>query len=172
MLRSKLLLPGVLVVACSSLAACQKSATVGAFALDVPNGWYAETEEPGSLALGTDHAEWTFVLLTFTAGSIEGDQSLAAVGQEVAKQLSHKDESSEDDPSLSFGEPRTWSRPGIEGVTMDGSLADAEVSLDIYLLVIISADQYLVAFGFRSPAAADKHDKAMQAMLDSIRLDQ
>ena len=172
MFRPQHLLAPIALVA--TLSACAHTATVGAFAVDVPKGWEHEAEDADSLGVGTKHAEWTFMLMAFTDAEIEGDKSLDAVGREAAAELTKDDDggaAGDDDVSMEFDDPKEWSSAGgLRGVVMDGRMANAELSVQLKLMVVVSGSNYLLAFGFRSPDAGPKHDAAMQAMLDSIRL--
>ena len=173
MFRPQHLLAPIALVA--TLSACAHTATVGAFAVDVPKGWEHEAEDADSLGVGTRHAEWTFMFMAFTDAEIEGDKSLDAVGREAAAELTKDDDDAEgsegDDVSMEFDDPKEWSSAGgLRGVVMDGRMGDAELSVQLKLMIVVSGSDYLLAFGFRSPDAGPKHDAAMQAMLDSIRL--
>lgn len=152
------------------LTGCTKTHDIGTtFAVDVPAGWYHETddEDPNLVAVGTRHAEWTWVFVSAPLDELGEDETLEDVGKEFADDKAHEDPGS-DDVEVSFGDPRPFSVNGLEGVVLDGEMKDPELTIKMKIVVMASDKGLLMGMGFRSPDAGPKHDAASQALLESL----
>ena len=167
-LRLRVTLLAIL-LAFTTLAGCKRSTSVGSFVLDVPPGWVAEREDQDTLTVRKRHPfGWMWALVTFSAP--DTGEHLDQIGRAVARELATEDSS--DEVSLELGAPRKWTGVGVEGIVMDGTFADAELSVNMKVLVATTGDRrYLVAMGVQGPDATARDDAKMREMLSSIRVE-
>lgn len=159
-----------LLFAVALISGCTKTHDIGtAFAVDVPAGWYHETddEDPNLVAVGTKRAEWTWVFVAAPLDELGEDETLEDVSKAFADDKAHEDPE-HDDVEVSFGDPQPFSVNGLEGVTLDGETKDPELTIQMKLVVLASSEGLLMGMGFRSPDAGAKHDAANEALLRSL----
>lgn len=163
MLR-RALLPLAVVVATASSAACQKTATVGSFTLDVPDGWRVKRDDSHAVEVKAKNGSWSWFVLSFVADAKTRSMRYEQILEVFIVEILH------DGDEFEVTKTGDWSTSVLNGMLLGGVMRSHGLELPLLMLVANTGDNYVIAIGMRMPDASSFDDATAGAMLRTLRL--